>query len=136
LDRGCACDEPLENDRFREYLTVWHRTGKKEDSSSQLEEAIDKPELVYNLFAQELRLADREILAVALLDTRFRLIKKEQISVGILNEGSHAGKVTGLPTSNSFRVPGFDLFSSRDIFRWRRAFLPRRLRLLRSEPPW
>ncbi|MBV9342501.1 MAG: JAB domain-containing protein, partial [Acidobacteria bacterium] len=33
-----------------------------------------------------MRLADREILAVALLDTRFRLIKKEQISVGILNE--------------------------------------------------
>jgi hypothetical protein len=32
----------------------------------------------YDLFAQELRLADREILAVALLDTRFRLIKKEQ----------------------------------------------------------
>jgi DNA repair protein RadC len=33
--------------------------------------AIDRPELVYNLFAQELRLADREILAVALLDTVF-----------------------------------------------------------------
>jgi DNA repair protein RadC len=55
-------------------------------SLGQYKEAIDKPELVYNLFAQELRLADREILAVALLDTRFRLIKKEQISVGILNE--------------------------------------------------
>jgi DNA repair protein RadC len=55
-------------------------------SLGQSKEAIDRPELVYNLFAQELRLADREILAVALLDTRFRLIKKEQISVGILNE--------------------------------------------------
>jgi DNA repair protein RadC len=55
-------------------------------SLGQCKEAIDKPELVYNLFAQELRLAAREILAVALLDTRFRLIKKEQISVGILNE--------------------------------------------------
>ncbi len=39
---------------------------------------IDNPERVYELFAQELRRADREILAVALLDTRFRLIKKEQ----------------------------------------------------------
>jgi DNA repair protein RadC len=47
---------------------------------------IDSPERVYDLFAPELRLADREVLAVALLDTRFRLIKKEQISVGILNE--------------------------------------------------
>jgi hypothetical protein len=55
-------------------------------SLGQSKEAIDRPELVYNLFAQELRLADREILAVALLDTRFRLINKEQISVGILNE--------------------------------------------------
>ena len=55
-------------------------------SLGQSKEAIDRPELVYNLFVQELRLADREILAVAFLDTRFRLIKKEQISVGILNE--------------------------------------------------
>jgi hypothetical protein len=50
------------------------------------EAAIDSPERVYDLFAQELRLADREILAVALLDTRFRLIKKEQISWGSSTE--------------------------------------------------
>jgi hypothetical protein len=35
---------------------------------------IDSPERVYELFAQELRLADREILAVALLDTSASLL--------------------------------------------------------------
>jgi DNA repair protein RadC len=47
---------------------------------------LTDPNSFTTFFAQELRLADREILAVALLDTRFRLIKKEQVSVGILNE--------------------------------------------------
>jgi hypothetical protein len=74
----------LINDRFREYLTVWRRTGKKEDSFSQL-------------------------------------------------EGSHAGNRSA--NEQIFSCARFDLFSSQDIFRWR-AFLPRRLRLLRSEPPW
>jgi hypothetical protein len=40
-----------------------------------------------------------EILAVALLDTRFRLIKKEQISVGILNEAlAHRAKSLSRPS--------------------------------------
>lgn len=63
---------------------------------------IDSPDRVYDLFAQELRLADREILAVALLDTRFRLIKKEQISVGILNEAlAHPREILKPPIIHS-----------------------------------
>jgi DNA repair protein RadC len=47
---------------------------------------LDSPDRIYNLFAGELIQADREILAGALIDTRFRLLKKVQISVGTLNE--------------------------------------------------
>jgi DNA repair protein RadC len=49
-------------------------------------EPLDGPERIYSLFAGELIQADREVLAAALVDTRFRLIKKVQISVGTLNE--------------------------------------------------
>jgi hypothetical protein len=49
-------------------------------------------------------------------------------------EGSHAGN--RFANEQIFSCARFDLFSSQDVFRWRRAFLPRRLRLLRSEPPW
>jgi DNA repair protein RadC len=47
---------------------------------------IDSPESIYNLFAAELLQLDREVISLALLDTRFRLLKKVQISVGTLNE--------------------------------------------------
>jgi DNA repair protein RadC len=67
-------------------LMAAFRLGPLSNLSHLAGEPIDNPERVYELFAPELRLADRGVLAVALLDTRFRLIKKEQISVGILNE--------------------------------------------------
>jgi len=50
------------------------------------QDPLDSPGRIYNLFAGELIQADREILAGALIDTRFRLLKKVQISVGTLNE--------------------------------------------------
>jgi DNA repair protein RadC len=50
------------------------------------QDPLDSPDRIYSLFAGELIQADREILAGALIDTRFRLLKKVQISVGTLNE--------------------------------------------------
>ena len=47
---------------------------------------LESAESIYQLFAAELLQLDREVLSVALLDTRFRLLKKTQISVGTLNE--------------------------------------------------
>ena len=51
-----------------------------------IQEPFDTPERVYNAFGPEMRRYDREVLAVALLNTRFRLIKFEAISQGIVNE--------------------------------------------------
>ena len=48
-------------------------------------EALDSPERIYHLFS-ELSQPDREILAIVLLDIRYRLIQKLQVSVGAPNE--------------------------------------------------
>lgn len=40
------------------------------------QEGLDSAERIYNLFADELSQSGREILAIALLDTRYRLIGK------------------------------------------------------------
>jgi DNA repair protein RadC len=47
---------------------------------------FDNPESVYNTFGPEMRALDREVLAVLLLNTRFRLIKFERLSQGTVNE--------------------------------------------------
>jgi DNA repair protein RadC len=54
------------------------------DTLSQ--EQFDNPESVYNAFGPEMRAFDREVLAVVLLNTRFRLIKFEKFSQGTVNE--------------------------------------------------
>jgi DNA repair protein RadC len=47
---------------------------------------IDTPELVYDLLGAEMRALSRESLRVVLLDTRYRLIRVEEISLGSLSE--------------------------------------------------
>jgi len=47
---------------------------------------IDSPELVYGLLGAELRMLQKESLRVLLLDTRYNLLRIEEISVGSLNE--------------------------------------------------
>jgi DNA repair protein RadC len=46
------------------------------------QEHLDNPESVYKVFGPEMRSFDREVLAVVLLNTRFRLIKFEKLSQG------------------------------------------------------
>ena len=49
-------------------------------------EKMDTPELVYNLLGAEMRLLRKESLRVLLLDTRYRLLRIEEVSRGSLNE--------------------------------------------------
>jgi DNA repair protein RadC len=49
-------------------------------------EKIDKPELVYQLLAPEMRVLHKESLRVLLLDTRYRLLRIEEVSLGSVNE--------------------------------------------------
>ena len=47
---------------------------------------IDSPELVYQLLGSEMRALSQESLRSILLDTRYHLLRIEEISVGSLNE--------------------------------------------------
>ncbi len=47
---------------------------------------IDAPELVYGLLGAEMRALHKESLRVILLDTRYRLIRLEEVSLGSVNE--------------------------------------------------
>ena len=47
---------------------------------------IDAPELVYDLLAPEMRALHRESLRIILLDTRYHLLRIEEISLGSVNE--------------------------------------------------
>lgn len=47
---------------------------------------IDSPELVYDLLAGEMRALHKESLRVILLDTRYHLLRIEEVSLGSVNE--------------------------------------------------
>ncbi|MBA2585851.1 MAG: DNA repair protein RadC [Chthoniobacterales bacterium] len=47
---------------------------------------IDAPELVYDLLGAEMRALHKESLRVILLDTRYHLIRLEEVSLGSVNE--------------------------------------------------
>jgi len=47
---------------------------------------VDEPAIVYQLLGPEMRALHRESLRVLLLDTRYHLIRIEEISVGSMNE--------------------------------------------------
>ena len=49
---------------------------------------MDTPALIYDLLGDELRALHRESLRVVLLDTKYRLIRVEEISLGSLNEST------------------------------------------------
>jgi DNA repair protein RadC len=47
---------------------------------------LDSPELVYDLVAAEMRTLHKESLRVILLDTRYHLLRMEEVSLGSVNE--------------------------------------------------
>jgi len=47
---------------------------------------IEKPEQVYELLGSEMRALHKESLRIVLLDTRYNLIRVEEVSLGSLNE--------------------------------------------------
>ena len=67
---------------------------------------VDSPEIVCQLLAQDLRALTRESLRALLLDTKYQLLRIEEISLGSLNESiAHPREI--------FR-PGADAFGLRD----------------------
>ncbi|MEO5720108.1 MAG: DNA repair protein RadC [Chthoniobacterales bacterium] len=67
-------------------LVATFKLGQRLARETYAHAKIDTPELVYELLAAEMRGLHKESLRVVLLDTRYRLLRMEQISLGSLNE--------------------------------------------------
>jgi DNA repair protein RadC len=60
--------------------------GKRLARETLSRSKIDSPELVHDLLAAEMRALHKESLRVILLDTRYHLLRIEEVSLGSLNE--------------------------------------------------
>ena len=73
---------PLLAERVAVAFELSRRLGKEILSKMK----VDSPEIVCQLMAQDLRALSRESLRVLLLDTKYQLLRIEEISLGSLNE--------------------------------------------------
>lgn len=67
-------------------LVATFKLGQRLAKETYAQAKIDTPELVYELLSAEMRGLHKESLRVLLLDTRYRLLRMEQVSLGSLNE--------------------------------------------------
>jgi DNA repair protein RadC len=68
------------------HLVAAFDLGRRLARETFTRQKLDSPELVYELIAPELRMLHKESLRVLLLDTRYRLIRTEEVSLGSVNE--------------------------------------------------
>ena len=67
-------------------LAAAFELGKRLAQESPARGKMDSPELVYELLGQEMRMLAKESLRAVLLDSRLRLIRVEEISLGSISE--------------------------------------------------
>ena len=67
-------------------LVAAFELGKRLARQKLSKQKLDSPELIYELLAGEMRMLRTEALRVVLLDTRYRLIRVEDVSKGSMNE--------------------------------------------------
>lgn len=60
--------------------------GQRLAQQTLSKQKLDSPELVHELLGEEMRMLRKESLRVVLLDTRYHLIRVEEISLGSVNE--------------------------------------------------
>ncbi len=68
------------------HLVAAFNLGQRLATETLTREKIDAPELVYALLASEMRGLHKESLRVLLLDTRYRLLRMQEVSLGSVNE--------------------------------------------------
>lgn len=68
------------------HLVAAFQLGKRLARERLGQEKIDSPELIYALLSPEMRVLHKESLRIILLDTRYRLLRIQEISLGSLNE--------------------------------------------------
>lgn len=68
------------------HLAAAFDIGRRLSEEKLSSQKIDSPEIVNQLLGGEMRMLRKESLRVILLDTRYRLIRTEQVSLGSMNE--------------------------------------------------
>lgn len=68
------------------HLVAAFDLGRRLARETLVRQKLDSPELVYDLLAPEMRALHKESLRVLLLDTRYRLLRNEEVSLGSVNE--------------------------------------------------
>ena len=72
--------------RLAERVAVTFELSRRLGKEVLSKVKVDSPEIVCQLMAQDLRALSRESLRVLLLDTKYQLLRIEEISLGSLNE--------------------------------------------------
>jgi len=67
-------------------LVAAFNLGKRFTQEPLSQQKLDSPELIYKLLGDEMRMLRIESLRVVLLDTRYRLMRVESVSLGSMNE--------------------------------------------------
>jgi DNA repair protein RadC len=67
-------------------LAAAFELGKRLAQESPSRGKLDSPELIYDLLGPEMRMLSKESLRAVLLDTRFRLLRVEEIALGSISE--------------------------------------------------
>jgi len=67
-------------------LAAAFELGKRLAQELPLRGKLDTPELVYDLLGPDMRMLSKESLRAVLLDTRFRLLRVEEIALGSVSE--------------------------------------------------
>jgi DNA repair protein RadC len=68
------------------HLVAAFDLGRRLARETLVRQKLDSPALIYDLVAPEMRALRKESLRVLLLDTRYRFVRHEEISLGSLNE--------------------------------------------------
>jgi DNA repair protein RadC len=68
------------------HLVAAFQLGQRLANERLTRQKLDSPELVYELMAAEMRALHKESLRVMLLDTRYHLIGRHEVSLGSVNE--------------------------------------------------
>jgi DNA repair protein RadC len=68
------------------HLVAAFQLGQRLANERLTRQKLDSPELVYELMAPEMRTLHKESLRVMLLDTRYHLIGRHEVSLGSVNE--------------------------------------------------
>jgi DNA repair protein RadC len=68
------------------HLVAAFGLGQRLARETLTRQKLDSPEMIYELVAPEMRALRKESLRVVLLDTRYQLLRTEEISLGSINE--------------------------------------------------